>query len=872
MHRRVQKLLFPLILSALPSAVLAQAVPTYPFQDPSLPTAQRVDDLVSRLTLPEKVSQMVTDAAAIPRLGIPKYYWWSESLHGNAFSGLATVFPEPIGLAASFDLGLESQVATATSDENRGKYNQTVLDNKPAPFRGLTFFAPNINIFRDPRWGRGQETYGEDPYLTAEFGVTFVQGLQGNDPKYLKTVATPKHFAVHSGPEPERHRFDAVVSDYDLHDTYLPAFQAAVERGHAQSIMGAYSAVDGVPDCASPLLLQTNLRQGWGFDGYVVSDCDAIADIYGGHHYTDSLPAAAAAGVKAGCDLDCGGAYSALNDAVKQGLITEAEIDVSVKRLFTERMRLGMFDPPAQVAYSKIPYSVIDSPAHRKLAIQAARETIVLLKNEKNTLPLSSKIKSLAVIGPNADDVGVLLGNYNGTPSHAVTALEGLQKHVGSRVHIEYVQGTGLTGLSETTAIPTDALTAGGKPGLQGEYFAGEDLSGMPKAVRQDPKVQFTWSGSGPGLGLTQFHYSVRWAGELIAPAAGEYTLAVSGDDGFRLFVNDQKVIDDWGIHPTETKNATVTLKAGQHVPIRLEYYQAEGDAEITLQWRQPVQTPYADAIAAAKRADAVVFVGGISSKLEGEEGTNGGGDRTSLDLPDVQEKLLEALQAAGKPVILVLMNGSAMSVNWADSHLPAIVESWYPGEEGGTALAEVLFGDYDPAGRLPVTFYKSVDQLPPFTDYAMKDRTYRYFNGEPLYKFGYGLSYTQFRYTALKMPREVKEGQSVTVTAEVENVGPREGDEVSELYLRPAPDAATRDVAPGQPMPRLILAGFARTHLAPHQRRTVSFMLTPEQLHLVDARGERTLQPGDWQIYVGGHQPSLTEAKGIVSGPLRVQ
>jgi beta-glucosidase len=603
-----------------------------------------------------------------------------------------------------------------------------------------------------------------------------------------------------------------------------------------------------------------------------VSDCDAIADIYGGHHYTDSLPAAAAAGVKAGCDLDCGGAYDALNDAVKQGLITEAEIDVSVKRLFTERMRLGMFDPPAQVAYSQIPYSVIDSPAHRKLAIQAARESMVLLKNEKNTLPFGPKIKSLAVIGPNADDVGVLLGNYNGTPSHAVTALEGLRKHVGDRVHIEYVQGTGLTGLSETTVIPTDALTAGGKPGLQGEYFDNEDLSGMPKGVRQDPQLQFTWSGSGPGLGLTQFHYSVRWTGALIAPADGEYTLAVGGDDGFRLFVNDQKVIDDWGIHPTETKTTTVTLKAGQHIPIRLEYYQAEGDAEISLQWRRPIQSPYADAIAAAKRADAVIFVGGISSKLEGEEGTGGTGDRTSMDLPDVQEKLLEALHATGKPVVLVLMNGSAMSVNWADAHLPAIVEAWYPGEEGGTALADVLFGDYNPAGRLPVMFYKSVDQLPAFTDYAMKARTYRYFNGEPLYPFGYGLSYTQFRYGALTLPRQVKDGQSVTVTAQVENVGSREGDEVSELYLRPAPDSASREIAPGQPMPRLVLSGFTRIHLAPHQRRTVSFTLTPDQLRLVNAKGERILQPSAWQVYVGGHQPSLTKAEGIVSGPLRVQ
>jgi beta-glucosidase len=857
------------------SGVCAQAAPQYPFQNPDLPTAQRVDDLVSRLSPAEKVSQMSTDAAAIPRLGIPKYYWWSECLHGNASAGLATVFPEPIGLAATFDLGLESEVASATSDEDRAKYNQTVRDNAPAPFQGLTFFAPNINIVRDPRWGRGQETYGEDPYLTSQFGVTFIRGLQGNDPKYLKVVATPKHFAVHSGPEPERHRFDAVVSDYDLHDTYLPAFQAAIERGRAQSIMGAYSAVDGIPDCASPLLLQTNLRQGWGFDGYVVSDCDAIGDIYSAHHYADSRAAAAADGVKAGCDLDCGGTYNSLTDALTQGLVTEAQIDVSVKRLFTARMRLGMFDPSAYVKYAQIPMSVIDSPAHRQIALRAARESVVLLKNENNFLPLSPKIKSLAVIGPNADAIPVLLGNYNGTPSHAVTVLQGLKDRAPT-LDIEYAKGCDLTGLSDLSVVPDTALRHNGRPGLQAEYFSDQELQGAPDVTRIDQNIDFDWGKANPVPALPTQHISARWTGELIAPQAGDYTLSVRGDDGFRLFVDGRKVIDDWTIHPTESRSYQLPLKAQQVVPIKLEYFQAEGGAEIHLLWRRPTENPFDDAVAAAKRADAVVFVGGISSALEGEEGTNGNGDRQNLNLPDVQEKLLQALAAAGKPIVFVLLNGSAMSVNWAQAHVRAIVEAWYPGEEGGNGVADVLLGNYDPAGRLPVTFYKSTDQLPAFTDYAMKDRTYRYFTGEPLYPFGYGLSYTQFRYSGLKLPKSVKDGQGATVTAEVENVGSREGDEVTELYVRPAPNAALRQIAPDQPMPRLELASFMRSHLAPHERKTVSFFLTPEQLRLVNAKGERSLQPGTWQIFVGGRQPSLskagTQAKDIVSGYLRVR
>nr|MDQ2687763.1 glycoside hydrolase family 3 C-terminal domain-containing protein [Armatimonadota bacterium] len=728
----VKKLALSACLWTFGAGAFAQAPATMPFQNPDLPTAQRVDDLVGRMTLPEKVRQMQTDAPAIERLGVPEYHWWSESLHGTAVSP-ATVFPQAIGLAATWNTDLHSQVATAIGDEDRATYNVTVARTGHAEgFHGLTYFAPNINIFRDPRWGRGQETYGEDPYLTGRFGVAYIQGLQGNDPQYFKVVATAKHYAVHSGPEPERHRFDAVVSEYDLFDTYLPAFEAAVRQGHVDSVMGAYSSLDGVPDCANPRLLDTILRKDWGFDGYVVSDCGAIGDISGGHHYAPTNEAGSALAVKAGCDITCGGEYVALEKSVAQGLITEAQIDTSVKRLFTARMRLGMFDPPARVPYSKLGAADIESQKHQQLALQAARESLVLLKNDRNTLPFGNAIRHIAVIGPNADAVGVQRGNYNGTSAHEVSVLTGLKQRAPQGVTVEYVEGVGLTTLSDLSTVPSDALRSGGKPGLHGEYFNNETLQGPPVATRQDAQIAFHFSGNGPVAGLTQFHYSARWTGELIASRDGEYTLGVRGDDGFRLFVNDQKVIDDWGVHPAETKTTTLTLKAGQAVPIQLEYYQGVGDAEISLLWKQPGQAQFEDALAAARRADAVVFVGGISAQLEGEEGTNGNGDRTTLDIPQVQQDLLQAVAGVGKPVVVVLMNGSALSVNWAQAHVPAILESWYPGEAGGTAVAEALFGDYNPAGRLPVTFYKSTDQLPPFRDYAMKGRTYRYFMGEP--------------------------------------------------------------------------------------------------------------------------------------------
>lgn len=845
------------------------AEPALPFQNPALPIPARVDDLVGRLTLPEKTAQMMNNAPAIPRLGVAEYNWWSEALHG-ILTKPATVFPMPIGLAATFDTPLEARIGTAISDEARGWFNKTSTPMKSELFHGLTYFTPNINLFRDPRWGRGPETYGEDPYLTGRFAVAFIKALQGDDPRYCKIIATPKHYAVHSGPELERHQFDAQVSAYDLHDTYLPAFEAAVREGGAYGIMSAYSGLYGRPDSASPLLLETILRKRWGFRGFVISDLGAVKDIVEHHHFTKTMAEATAAAVRAGCDLTFFKEYDELPAAVAQGLITEAEIDVSLKRLFTARMKLGLFDPPADVPYSKISPDVIHSAAHRALALEAARKSIVLLKNTSQTLPLAKSIRSLAVIGPNADNAKTLAGTYNDGPSpDFVTVLAGVQKRAAaSQIKVESVKGCEVSGANPNDLIPipeTALHSDQGQPGLHAEYFANRNLDGAPVTARQEAMIDDNWAAGGPPPNCQPTEFSARWTGKLTAAQAGEYTLAVRGDDGFRLFLDGEKVLDEWSVHAPKTSMLKRELQAGQTLAIRIEYFQAEKGAELSLRWRAPGKVDFSEAIAAARRADAVIFVGGISSLIEGEEGTRpaseGGGDRADLELPKVQADLLAALATTGKPIVFVLMSGSAVAIPWAQQNLPAILTCWYPGEAGGTAVADVLFGDYNPAGRLPVTFYQSAAQLPDFHDYAMKNRTYRYFTGEPLYPFGFGLSFTRFAYRDLEMPETVKRGEPAMVRVRVENVGDRDGEEVVELFLRPAPDADQREISPGQPMPRLLLAGFQRVPLARQESRVVEFQLTPEQLLLVNAEGERQLQPGAWEVFLGGGPPSMSLA-----------
>jgi len=678
------------------------------------------------MTLEEKVLQMQNAAPAIERLGIPAYDWWNEALHGVARAGYATVFPQAIGLAATWDTKLMHQVADVISTEARAKHHEFIRNNQHARYEGLTFWSPNINIFRDPRWGRGQETYGEDPYLTARLGVEFVKGLQGNDPRYFKVIATPKHYAVHSGPEPERHGFDAKAYERDLRETYLPAFRATIVEGKAGSVMCAYNRTNEEPCCANTRLMTDILRGEWGFNGYVVSDCGAISDIWKGHKFAKTEAEASALAVRAGTDLTCGGEYASLIQAVKQGLITEAEIDTALKRLMTARFRLGMFDPPEMVPYARIPFSQNDTPEHRQLALQSARESIVLLKNANATLPLRKDVKSIAVIGPNADAPEVLWGNYNGRPSRLITPLAGIKNAVSADTKIVYAAGSTLAGDS-------------------------------PQA---------------------------------------------------------DKMIEE--------------------------------------------------AVKAARESDASVLVLGLSSKLEGEEmkvdvpGFHGG-DRTDLSLPQSQEALLKAVVATGKPVVVVLLSGSAVAVNWANDHAPAIVQAWYPGGEGGTAIADVLFGDYNPAGRLPVTFYKSVDQLPPFTDYSMQGRTYRYFKGEPLYPFGYGLSYTRFAYSNLRV-NSVKAREPVKATVDVTNTGEREGDEVVQLYLT--------DVAASVPVPIRTLVGFERISLRPREKRSVTFTITPRQMSLIDNNDKRVIEPGEFLISVGGSQQGL-RGRFLVSGKM---
>jgi beta-glucosidase len=858
------------IVLALASSALARAetpspvppAPAHaPYLDRGLAIEQRVDDLVSRMTLAEKVSQLQDHAAAIPRLAVPKYDWWNEGLHGVAFGGYATNFPQVIGMAATWDTDLVRQMAETISTEARAKYHQAMRDDQHEMFFGLTFWAPNVNIFRDPRWGRGQETYGEDPFLTGRMAVAFVAGMQGDDAKYFKVVSTPKHFAVHSGPEPLRHGFNVNVSPHDLEDTYLPAFRAAVAEAHAQSVMCAYNAVDGFPACASSMLLQDHLRDDWRFDGYVVSDCAAVADVATGHKFAPDFAHASAAAIKAGTDLECqygqGVAFPALLDAVKQGLASEADVDRAVKRLFRARFRLGMFDAPESYAYGRIPASEVNSAEHRKLALRAAREAIVLLKNDRGFLPLAADVRRIAVIGPTAELVQSLQGNYNGTPPDPVSPIAGIERRFRD-AKVLYAQGSTL---AEGIAVPiahTALRTADGKEGLTGEYYSRPGLGGEPVATRVDRSVNFNWDKAIPVSGLQRNNFSVRWTGTFTPPAAGDYKLgarvafcyACESHEQFRLFVDEKLVADSSETGKTETP---IHFDNTQPHAIRLEYEHGTAAAGIDLVWQPPAAALVQEAVAAAREAEVVVAFAGLSPQLEGEEmpvALEGfkGGDRTDIRLPKVQRDLLAALQATGKPLVIVLTSGSALAVPEEHQYARAILEAWYPGEEGGTAIAETLAGDNNPAGRLPLTFYSSVEQLPPFEEYSMANRTYRYFAGKPLYGFGYGLSYSQFQYGTPRLSSpSVKAGDPVTVEVDVKNVSGRAGDEVVQLYLTQPKAALT---------PLRTLGGFARVHVEAGATAHVALRIDPRTLGQVNEKGERVVLPGTYGVAVGGAQP----------------
>jgi beta-glucosidase len=859
--------LFVEVFPSVAQVTASSGVP--PYLNPSLPIGDRVDDLVGRMTLEEKASQLVNQARAIPRLQVPAYDWWSEALHGVANAGTATVFPEPIGLAATFDGPLIHEMAVVISIEARAKHNQAVRAGRRDIMEGLDFWSPNINIFRDPRWGRGQETYGEDPFLTARMGVAFVTGMQGDDPKYFRVIATPKHFAVHSGPEPSRHAIDVKVSKHDEEDTYLPAFRAAVTEGKAGSIMCAYNRINGEPGCANTFLLKDQLRGAWKFSGYVVSDCDAITDIFNGHHFTKSVAEAGAVALKTGMDNECADFFTTVTDnsdyvkfldAVKRGFLSEKDIDVALKRLFTARFRLGMFDPLETVPYAQTPESEIDSVPHRALALKAARESIVLLKNG-GVLPLRADVKKIVVVGPLAESIRVLHGNYSGTASHATSALEGIRRQFPSA---EVAYTPGMNFLRPEELIPETVLsTADGQTGLTGEYFSGSDFEGKPQVVRVDQAIDLQrfhpeLSSIAPPPGMGDF--SVRWTGVLTPDESGDYQIGNVGSMN-RLWLDGKLIVDDFLLHDPEPTKVMMRMEKGHHYAIKVEY--GRGGTGLRLVWLRLVADPIPSAVALAKDADVVVAVVGITSQLEGEEmkvdvpGFEGG-DRTSLDLPKEEEDLLEAMKGTNKPLIVVLMNGSALSVNWAKDNADAILDAWYSGEEGGTAIAQTLAGENNPAGRLPVTFYKGIDQLPAFDDYSMKNRTYRYFRGEPLYGFGYGLSYAKFEYSNLKLSSAaLKAGDALGVDADVRNTSEREGDEVVELYLSFSQSAAA---------PLRALRGFTRVHLGAGAAQHVHFALDARDLSEVDDKGDRIVAPGAYRISVGGGQPG-TDAPRVEAG-----
>ena len=858
-----RRTLAALISAALLSApTLARDPGPFPYKDPALSPQERAADLVHRMTLEEKASQLVNQARAIPRLGVPAYDWWSEALHGVIADG-TTEFPEPVGLAASFDAPGIHEMATAIGIEGRIKHAQAEHAGHSDIFEGLDFWAPNVNIFRDPRWGRGQETYGEDPFLSARLAVAFVTGMQGTDPRYYRVIATPKHFAVHSGPEPTRHFADVDVSEHDLKDTYLPAFRAAVVEGHAGSVMCAYNAINGQPACASEFLLQHTLREAWQFQGYVVSDCGAVRDIHAGHRYRPTQPQASAISLQRGMDNECIDFRAKVKDdhdyrpyieAVQQGYLSETAIDAALIRLFTARVRLGMFDPPERVPYSKIDQRELDSAAHRALARRLANESMVLLKND-GVLPLKS-VRHILVVGPLAEQTAVLLGNYNGTPTHTVSVLEGLREEFPADT-IRYIAGTQFLS-NKGDPVPGSLLTTpDGKPGLEAEYSSGLsiDARGAPIATRVEPELVLNESGL-PAAARGQAALSVRWNGFLEPQATGEYLIGVRASGSAHLAIDGRPIMQIWG---GGARLGRVHLERGRRVKLEMEYGQDPGrKPEAQLIWAPVHEAPDPAALEAAGQADVIVAVMGITSRLEGEEMPVEepgflGGDRTSLDIPKPEEDLLRSLTGSGKPLVVVLTNGSALAANWEKDHANAILESWYAGEEGGTAIAQTLSGRSNPAGRLPVTFYRDVRQLPSFEDYSMKGRTYRYFRGEPLWPFGYGLSYTQFRYGELAVPQlPIRAGDALHVAVKVTNTGALSGDEVVQLYLT-FPDI------PGAPL--RALRGFQRVHLAAGASQRVEFQLQPRALSMVTDTGEIIVPEGRYSVSVGGGQPGTAAA-----------
>jgi beta-glucosidase len=878
------------LLMGLSLATAAHTQAQAPASEARSPQAQGVDQadalaaaLVSQLTLEEKLQQMLNVAPAIPRLGVPHYNWWTESLHGALGTLPTTNFPEPIGLAASFDEALVRKVGAAISSELRGLHalaRQTGRTGRMGT--GLNTWSPNINIFRDPRWGRGQETYGEDPFLAARMGVAYVKGIQGEHPQWMDAVATPKHYAVHSGPESTRHHANVFVSRRDLEDTYMPAFRAAVVEGGAGSIMCAYNRVDGQPACASDLLLKDYLRNAWGFKGYVVSDCDAVTDINKHHHFAPDAAAAVAAALRAGVDNECNGATLTDTDgltapyrqALERGLVSEADIDRALTRLFSARYRTGDLPGLRPLSTDSASPADVGKPEHARLALEAAEKSLVLLKND-GLLPLRNA-RRIAVIGPLGDATRVLRGNYSSPQSAPpVSVLEGLRQAM-PEAKVSYVPFNAT--YTDGDPIPGSALqTPDGKPGLLARYhniaqvpparFAAGELDAFIKRVGYEAepvvsRIEVDVNTRSLDLAQVRDIHKVTWTGYLVPPESGTYRLGIGGFNGEMSFQGEHWVDlskASWNSLPTLR---TVQLEAGKRYPISVTT-EARVLAGIGLLWKRVSETPMEDLRAAASDADVLVAVVGLTSDLEAEEAPIEvpgfkGGDKTSLDLLADQQALLEAAKATGKPLVVVVMNGSQVNLAWARDHANALVEAWYPGQSGGLAVAKVLSGQTNPSGRLPLTFYRSVDELPPFGDYDMRGRTYRYFEGTPVYPFGYGLSYTRFDYAPLKLVADpAGSSEGLEVSTEVRNAGDRAGEEVVQLYLHfPAIEG----------VPKIALRGFQRVHLDPGQSRSVSFRLSPRDLSAVDVDGQRLVMPGQYRISVGSGQPATDVSNASAS------
>lgn len=830
----------------------------YPFQNYKLGFEERVNDLVGRLTLEEKVGQMLNAAPAISRLGIPAHDWWNEVLHGVARSPYkVTVFPQAIAMAAAFDTDALYKMADFSALEGRAVYNLSVAAGKQgSKYQGLTYWTPNVNIFRDPRWGRGQETYGEDPFLTAMLGDAFVRGLQGDDPKYLKAAACAKHFAVHSGPEPLRHVFNADASNYDLWDTYLPAFKKLVVSSKVAGVMCAYNAFQTQPCCASDLFLTDILRNQWNFKGYVTSDCGAIDDFYKKHKTHKDAESAAVDAVFHGTDVDCGKeAYYALVQAVKNGKITEKQLDVSLRRLFMVRFQLGLFDPVSIVRYAQTPGTVLESKSHKAHALKMAQQSMVLLKNENEVLPLRKNLKKIVILGPNANNPTAILGNYNGNPSELSTILDGIKEKVGPGTAVVYEKAVNYTNNNLLVYRDVqDQYSFDGKPGFKAEYFNNIALSGIPEAIRYEAALNNFWQEGEAVIGkISANDFSARYTTNFKAKNEQKLAFDLEADNGYRFIVNGKVVIDEWANKRKEVKRFELHTKKDSVYNLVLEFWQGDGPAHVRLEAGNYVQTDYDALVNRHKDADLFIFAGGISPQLEGEqmkvdEPGFAGGDRTSILLPKVQTDLMKALKASGKPVVFVMMTGSAIATPWESENIPAILNAWYGGQAAGKAVADILFGDYNPSGRLPVTFYKSDHDLPDFNDYSMANRTYRYFKNKPLYGFGYGLSYTRFNYVKENIPAKVLKGKGLAVSVRVTNTGKVMGEEVAQLYVLNQDQSIKAAIKS--------LKGFQRLSLKAGESKVVKFDLSPDDLSYVDAQGFKQEFTGKVLISIGGSQP----------------